>query len=114
MASASDPDRARMLAKIVYALQGMALVIGFTYFIGALISHLQLRKAAGTWLESHFRWQIHTFWLSLAIGAAGALALNLGPAGIMIIVADLTWVVFRIIQGWVRLNGGRPVGRGAA
>lgn len=114
MTSPYDLDKGRTLARIVYALQGAALAIGVTYPVGALISHLQLAKAAGTWLESHFRWQIFTFWVSLVIGAIGALTLGVGALGLMILSADLMWIVYRIVQGWVRLNRGNPVGAPSA
>lgn len=107
-------NRGRRLATIVYALQAAAPFVGITYPIGAVISHWQRPKVAGSWLESHFRWQSNTFWLSLGIGLAGAAALTVGPLGTMILTGDLMWIVYRIVQGWTRLSAGKPVGAAVA
>ena len=100
----------KQLAQLAYLLQATALLTGVTYPISAIISYTQLRKAGGTWLASHFRWQIQTFWISLAVGTAGALALTAGPLGMMILSGDLMWIVYRIVQGWVRLSQEQAIG----
>jgi uncharacterized membrane protein len=100
----------KQLAQIAYLLQAGAVIAGITYPISAIISHTQLPKAGNSWLASHFRWQIQTFWISLAVGVAGALALTAGPLGMMILSGDLMWVVYRIVQGWVRLSREQPIG----
>jgi uncharacterized membrane protein len=106
--SPEDLDRRRRLAQLAYALQAAGLLVGIPYLVAAIISQVQRPKVAGTWLESHFRWQNNTFWFSLVIGG---LALAAGPIGIMIISGDLMWIVFRIVQGWVKLTSGLPVGQ---
>lgn len=103
--------RSKRLAKVVYALQAAAPFVGITYPVGAIISHLQRSKVSGTWLETHFRWQTNTFWLSLALGGLGLVTLTAGPVGTMILAGDLMWIVFRIVQGWTRLGGEKPIGR---
>lgn len=114
MPTPSEPNAQRKrLATLVYALQAAAPFIGITYPVAALISHLQRSKASGTWLESHFRWQINTFWFSLGIGALGAATLTVGPLGTMILAGDLMWIVYRVVQGWTRLSAGKPVGAAA-
>ena len=100
----------KQIAGIAYLLQFAGLAGGITYPISAVISHMQRPKAAGTWLESHFRWQIQTFWISLAVGLAGLLTLPIGPLGIMLLSGDLMWIVYRIMQGWIRLSAGKPAG----
>ena len=96
-------------AQLAYLLQAGAVVAGITYPIAAIISHTQRKKTAGTWLESHFLWQIQTFWISLAFGALGLLALSAGPLGVMILSGDLLWIVYRIIPGWVKLSKDEPI-----
>lgn len=115
MSTSSDElTRGKQWATVVYALQAAAPFIGVTYLIGAVISHLQRKKLAGSWLESHFLWQINTFWLSLGIGVLGAATLSLGPIGTMILAGDLMWIVYRIVQGWTRLTAEKPVGPSSA
>lgn len=106
--------QAKRLATIVYALQTAGVFILITLPIGAVISHLQRPKVSGTWLESHFLWQIATFWISLGWGALGAAFHSSNPMiGEMILAGDLMWIVYRIVPGWTRLSGGKPVGAAA-
>lgn len=101
---------AKRMATIAYALQAAAPFVGVTFLIAAVISYLQRSKVAGTWLESHFHWQINTFWFGLAIGLVGALTLTAGPIGTMLLTGGLMWIVYRVVQGWTRLGREQPVG----
>ena len=71
-------------------------------------------EVAGTWLESHFRWQIHTFWFTLLWLVLSFLVMLtiIGipiAAWVMIPVLGL-WVGYRVLRGWLALSGGRQVG----
>ena len=60
----------------------------------------------GTWLESHWRWQLRSFWFAaLWLLIAGVLAITLIglPAAIMVIVVTGIWVLYRVIRGWLAL-----------
>jgi uncharacterized membrane protein len=62
----------------------------------------------GSIAESHFRWQIRTFWFSLLWGILGAiLAYVLVGFGILFI--NYIWVIYRIVKGWLRLNDDKPM-----
>jgi uncharacterized membrane protein len=98
----------RKLAGLVYGLQAASMLVGVTLFAGVIINYLRRRQAAGTWLESHFTWQIRTFWWSLAwcvLGIATAIVL----VGVVILIASAVWFVYRIVRGWTELNEGRPM-----
>ena len=98
----------RKLAGLVYGLQAAALLVGVTLFAGVIVNYLKREQAAGTWLESHYRWQIRTFWWSLlwcVLGIATAILL----IGLVIMAASAVWFVYRIVRGWTELNEGRPV-----
>jgi uncharacterized membrane protein len=100
----------RRLAGLVYGLQAASLLVGITLFAGVIINYLRRREASGTWLESHFTWQIRTFWWSLAwcvLGVATAVLI----VGFVILAASAVWFVYRIVKGWSELNEGRPMGR---
>ena len=105
-----NPDAIKNLAVDVYILQGVAFVVGgFTAVIGVVINYIKLDDARGTWLESHFRWQIATFWwglLWLVIGLVTTLLL----VGWLILLATAIWVIYRIAKGALALNDGVPVG----
>jgi uncharacterized membrane protein len=73
-------------------------------------------EARGTWLESHFRWQIRTFWFALLwaaivfIVSAVLAVVVIGIATWIIgIVALGLWAIYRIVRGWLRLKDGRPI-----
>jgi uncharacterized membrane protein len=98
----------RKLAGLVYGLQAASMLVGVTLFAGVLVNYLRRRQVAGTWLESHFTWQIRTFWWSLAwcvVGIATALVL----VGVVILIASAVWFVYRIVRGWTELSEGRPM-----
>ena len=98
----------RKLAGLVYGLQAASMLVGVTLFAGVIINYLRREQAAGTWLESHFTWQIRTFWWSLAwcvLGIATAIVL----VGVFILIGSGVWFVYRIVRGWIELNEGRPM-----
>ncbi|HEY7240381.1 MAG TPA: hypothetical protein VH600_14500 [Burkholderiales bacterium] len=98
----------RQLAGLVYGLQAASMLVGVTLFAGVIINYLRRREAAGTWLESHFTWQIRTFWWSLAwcvLGIATAIVL----VGVFILIGSGVWFVYRVVRGWIDLNEGRPM-----
>lgn len=98
----------RNLTTVIYALQATAFVLGITYFAAVLINYWKLKEVEGTWLESHFRWQIKTFWYSLCWAALGGATL-LWTIGYMILTADVLWVIYRIVVGWNRLSEDKPI-----
>lgn len=100
-------EAAKKWAMIGYALQAASFVIGISYFAAAIIAHMKLPEARGTWVESHYLWQIRTFWYSLLWGILGGIAL-MWLAGYMILIADLLWMVYRIAVGWMRLSENKP------
>ena len=98
----------RKLAGLVYGLQAASMLVGVTLFAGVIVNYLRREQAAGTWLESHFTWQIRTFWWSLAwcvLGIATAVIL----VGVFILIGSGVWFVYRIVRGWIELNEGRPM-----
>jgi uncharacterized membrane protein len=106
--SAEAESSLRQLAGLVYGLQAASMLVGVTLFAGVIINYLRRSQVAGTWLESHFTWQIRTFWWSLAwcvVGIATAIVL----VGLFILCASAVWFVYRIVRGWTELNEGRPM-----
>jgi len=103
------PDQSlRNYATAIYALQAATYLVGITYFIAPLLAYWKRKEAQGTWLESHLRWQINTFWFSLAGLALGLLTLYL-EVGIGVLAVTSIWFVYRIGQGWSRLGQGRAI-----
>ena len=116
------------LTHIIYGLHAVAVVVGVTSaatvaggfvfglpsLIAVFLNYLKRGDVNGTWLESHFRWQIRTFWFTfLWLVIYGLLIITLiGIPIAWILIALLgIWVAYRVIRGWVALAGVRPVGQ---
>ena len=61
----------KTIATVVYALQAAGFFIGLTWIVAIVLNYIKKEDVAGTWLESHFRWQIRTFWFGLLWGVLG-------------------------------------------
>ena len=61
---------------IIYVLQLVSLITGITAIIGVVMNYLKRDEVRGTILESHFEWQIKTFWMLHAIFNAAGLRLS--------------------------------------
>lgn len=89
------------------ALIVTAFLSGWPSIIAVIINYVKRREVRGTWLDSHFGWQIRTFWFAFAWLLAGAVAfVTLIGIPIAIVVWILTgvWVVYRIVRGWIALG----------
>lgn len=113
---------------IIYALHATSLVVGVvgaaTLFgaflfgwpsiIAVIMNYIKQGEAHGTYLESHFRWQIRTFWYGL-LWVVLCFAFIFLTLGIGIIVAWLPlglvglWFIYRIARGWLRLKDKMPM-----
>ena len=97
---------ARKITLLVYILQAASFFVGITYLVAAVINYVKSEDVRGTWLESHFRWQLRTFWFSLLWVIVGGFSLLVG-IGYLILVADTIWVIYRIVKGWLWLVDGK-------
>ena len=107
------PDSEKMeslkkLTMIVYALYAFSYFAGITAIIGIVINYLKLEEVAGTWLESHFRWQMRTFWFGLLWAALGILTLAV-LVGFVILFVNCIWIIYRVIKGWLYFNDNKPM-----
>lgn len=105
---APDLDSAKTLATVVYALQAASFFVGITAIVAIVINYVKIDDVQGTWLESHFRWQMRTFWYGLLWGVIGSILL-LVLVGWFILAADAVWVIYRIVKGWLKLNEGKEI-----
>jgi uncharacterized membrane protein len=123
----SDPPPALVSAThLVYALHSLSLLIGITTaativgafvfglpsIIAVVINYLKRDEATGTFLESHFRWQIRTFWFALLWFVIGALlfATFIGvPLALATWFGTGVWVIYRIARGWLALRDRKPM-----
>ncbi len=119
-------ESALFVANVVYGLHTFAIVVGLAgsasvigSFVGSvpsivavILNYWKRGDARGSWIESHFRWQIRTFWFAvLWLVVAGALFLTvIGiPIAIFGLLVLTLWLIYRIARGWLRLRDRRPM-----
>lgn len=114
--------------QVIYGLHALSLVsgiIGVATVVGAfltgwpsiiavILNYVMRGEVRGTWLESHFRWQIRTFWYGLLWVSICALFVIM-TFGIGLLIAWLPlgivslWFIYRIARGWIALANRRPM-----
>ena len=80
--------------------------------LAVLLNYAKRSDARGTWADSHYRWQIRTFWFALLwalIGWALIFTLVGAVVGVPILIGLTLWLIFRIGRGWLRLRDRRPM-----
>jgi uncharacterized membrane protein len=125
-----DPTLIRY-THLIYGLHALSVLIGITgaativgsfifglpSLIAVIMNYVRRRDTQGTWLESHFRWQIRTFWLALG----WSIAVLLLSAPLMLVVVGFAtawlgmlligiWVLYRVVRGWLTLREERAIG----
>jgi len=103
-----EDRRLRQLATAVYALQAVGLLVWPAWVAGVVINYLKIDDTRGTWLETHYNWQLRTFWFGLAAAAVGWLLLFV-KIGVLVLVGTGVWALYRIVRGWLALGAGRPM-----
>jgi uncharacterized membrane protein len=87
----------------VYALQAASFLFGITLLIGVIINYVKRDDVKGSWLESHFRWQIRTFWYVLLWSVIGFITTMI-LVGYVILFINAIWLIYRIAKGWLNLR----------
>lgn len=122
----SSDNSLEMLTYLIYSLHGIsaiaglispafvvtAFVTGWPSILAVIINYLKRADARGTYLETHFRWQIRTFWYA-ALWLLVALILwatFVGiPMALLVAWSAGLWVLYRIIRGWLHLTSEKPM-----
>ncbi|HLY97143.1 MAG: DUF4870 family protein [Sideroxydans sp.] len=107
------PDEARLrslksLTQAVYILYALSYFTGITAIVGIIINNVKKDDVAGTWLESHFRWQMRTFWFGLLWAVIGVMTAFVF-IGFAVLFANFCWIIYRIVKGWLNLNDNKPM-----
>ena len=106
--SEMQADAAKSLATLVYALQAASFLVGFTFIVAVVLNYLKQDDVRGTLAESHFRWQIRTFWFAMLWAVIGSV-LALVVVGYVILFANAIWIIYRILKGWLALNENKAI-----
>jgi uncharacterized membrane protein len=123
LVAAGDPPVTAAL--VCYALYGVAGVVslasagmsiaplfGLVGLIGLIIAYVKRGEAQGTWVASHFRWLIRTFWFALLWAIVGwLLVLTLIGILISILIWAVTslWILYRVVRGYLYFKDNKPV-----
>jgi uncharacterized membrane protein len=89
-----------------------AFLTGWPSIIAVVLNYAKRSDVRGTFLDSHFSWQIRTFWyafLWVVIAAVLFVTLVGIPFSFVIIWAISIWVLYRIVRGWLALLESRPM-----
>ena len=89
-----------------------AFLTGWPSIIAVIINYVKRDAVRGTFLDSHFSWQIRSFWFALVwllIGAILFVTLIGIPFAIAIWIATGLWVLYRVIRGWLALGAAKPL-----
>jgi uncharacterized membrane protein len=91
-----------------------AFLTGWPSIIAVILNYVKRSEVRGTWLDSHFSWQIRTFWLALlwlAIGAVAFVTVIGIPVAFVLWFITGIWVLYRIIRGWLALSSEKQLPR---
>jgi uncharacterized membrane protein len=89
-----------------------AFLLGWPSIIAVILNYVKRSEAQGTFLESHFRWQIRTFWFAVIWCVAGLLfwITFVGiPVAFVLWIGTGIWVAYRVIRGWFALLDNKPL-----
>lgn len=115
---------------IIYGLHALSVLIGITSaatiagsfvfglpsIVAVILNYAKRSEARGTWLASHFSWQIRTFWFaflwSVMVFVISAplmfILIGFATAWLGIVLVGL-WVSYRVLRGWLALRDRRPL-----
>jgi uncharacterized membrane protein len=114
------------LAHVIYALHAFsavtglvgtativgAFLTGWPSLIAVILNYAKRSDVRGTFLDSHFSWQIRTFWYALfwvLVGVGLMLTIVGIPVGLLIFVGISLWILYRIVRGWLSLLERKPM-----
>ena len=98
----------KTLTLVVYLLQAFSFAWGVTAVVGLIINLVKRDEVRGTVYESHFDWQIKSFWWGLFWLIAG-IVLAMVMVGFVVLLVAWIWMIYRVVKGFLKLNDGLPV-----
>ena len=111
---------------VMYALHSLSLlmgaltaasiaglfVFGWPSIIAVIMNYVRRADVRGTWLESHYRWQLRTFWTAAVLVifvSPLVFTVVLIPLVVVVYIGTAVWAIYRVARGWLALRDGRPV-----
>ncbi|WP_306602990.1 hypothetical protein [Azonexus sp.] len=108
-AASSEVEKSgKTITTIIYALYAVSFLVGISAIVAIVMNYVKKDDVAGTFLESHFRWQIRTFWFGLLWCVVGGLTFVF-IIGWFVLIANAIWFIYRIVKGWLNLNDNKAM-----
>jgi uncharacterized membrane protein len=123
-----DQNSNRTLTLVLYILYIISIFTGgLLAVIALIINYVKRRDVAGSIFESHFTWQIRSFWWYLIWNVIAfvpflflfftgenqnlfaGVAIGASTFCIAVIAIAWVWIVYRAIRGIIRLNDNLPM-----
>lgn len=98
----------KKLTFIIYICYILSWFTVVTAIVAITINYIKKDQMQGTFLASHFRWQIHTFWFGILCGIIGLLTLRF-LIGWLILLISAIWITYRMVKGILNLNDNKPM-----
>lgn len=102
---------AKTLTTIIYALYAASFLFGITAIVAIMMNYIKKDDVVGTFFESHFTWQMRTFWFGLLWMVIGGITVFI-LIGWLILSVNTLWIIYRIVKGWLNLNDNKPMAVG--
>lgn len=106
--NAPDLSSAIGTTQIIYILYAAGLVVGITALVAIVMNYQSKDAVRGTWLESHYKWQIRTFWFNLLWMSVSLLTMIVG-IGFLVFPVAYVWYIYRVVRGWMQMRQGKPM-----
>ena len=101
-------DSLRLLTLVIYILYAVSWFNGLTALVAIVLNYVKREDAMGTIYESHFRWQMRTFWWSLLWAVVGFVTVYL-LVGFLVLGILLVWLIYRLVKGLLYWSERRPM-----
>ena len=95
-----------MPAKIIYGLYAVGYLVALTTLAGVVYAYLSRGK--NVVLDTHLRFQIRTFWISLLLAVIGMVTMMVG-IGFLVWAFLAVWGLIRVVSGFLLANDGKPI-----
>ena len=93
--------------QVVYVLYLVGFVIGITSIVGLVLAYINRGKSGG-WVDTHYTWQIRTFWIAL-LGGIVSIVLMIVGIGFLLMIAVAVWIVVRCVIGLQAASKSEPI-----
>jgi uncharacterized membrane protein len=103
----STENDSSSIAKVIYILLIVGTIIGITGIIALIMAYVN-KDDSSHWLQTHYRFQIRTFWIGILYFVIGTITFNI-VIGFFILIFTFFWWIIRCAKGLKQLENKQPV-----